>query len=169
MAPRSLPWIAIQQLKFAVGDVGLRHGSGHCQQRKLSSLVPVRMTNDHPFLTTQHRLCNLKRPDVSSLQGLQRMLTQDGEELSSLSNPLVSVDQLTTSSSQLDGIPPELESSLRYAGARLIQTAGILLRVPQETTVQAIVLFYRFYVGPEGGSFWVNSLTVSRYKSCPGG
>lgn len=89
------------------------------------------------------------------------MSSQSQEDLSSLSNPLVTADQLSTSSSQLDGVPPEWESSLRYTGAKMTQAAGILLRLPQETIVQAIVLFYRFYVGPEGGSFRVNALMVS--------
>lgn len=78
--------------------------------------------------------------------------------LSALSNPLVTPDQLTTTSSQLDGIPVDLEASLRFTGAQLTQAAGILLRLPQELIVQAIVLFYRFYVGSEGGSFLINSV-----------
>ncbi|KAI9854081.1 MAG: Cyclin-L1 [Vezdaea acicularis] len=67
-------------------------------------------------------------------------------------NSLASPDQLTTSSSQLDGVPLELEDSLRYAGARLTQAAGILLRLQQDTIAQAIVLFFRFWVGPDGGN-----------------
>lgn len=71
---------------------------------------------------------------------------------SPLANPLASVAQLETSGSQLDGIPPDLEDSIRYAGARLTQAAGILLRLPQEVIAQAIVVFMRFWVGSEGGS-----------------
>ncbi len=78
----------------------------------------------------------------------------------SLSNPLATVEQLSSSSSQLDGVPADLESSLRFAGAQLTQAAGILLRLPQEIIAQAIVLFYRFYVGSEGGSFRINALKV---------
>lgn len=81
-------------------------------------------------------------------------------DVSSLSNPLATVEQLSTSSSQLDGVPPELESSLRFAGAQLTQAAGILLRLPQDIIAQAIVIFHRFYVGSEGGSFRINALKV---------
>ena len=82
------------------------------------------------------------------------------EQLLSLSNPLVTIDQLSTSSSQLDGVPADLESSLRFAGAQLTQAAGILLRLPQEIIAQAIVIFYRFYVGSDGGSFRINAVKV---------
>ncbi|CAD6579027.1 MAG: hypothetical protein ASARMPREDX12_009042 [Alectoria sarmentosa] len=82
----------------------------------------------------------------------------EAEQLSSLSNPLATVDQLSTSSSQLDGVPADLESSLRFAGAQLTQAAGILLRLPQEIIAQAIVVFHRFYLGSEGGSFRINAL-----------
>ncbi|OCK78576.1 hypothetical protein K432DRAFT_301675 [Lepidopterella palustris CBS 459.81] len=69
-----------------------------------------------------------------------------------LANPLATVAQLSSSGSQLDGIPPDLEDSIRFAGARLTQAAGILLRLPQEIIAQAIIIFTRFWVGPEGGS-----------------
>ncbi|KAI4668866.1 uncharacterized protein J4E78_002694 [Alternaria triticimaculans] len=71
---------------------------------------------------------------------------------SPLANPLATVAQLETSGSQLDGIPPTLEDFIRFAGARLTQAAGILLRLPQEVIAQAIVIFMRFWLGPEGGS-----------------
>ena len=87
-------------------------------------------------------------------------MTQEPEQVSSLSNPLVTIDQLSTSSSQLDGVPADLEDSLRFAGAQLTQAAGILLRLPQEIIAQAIVIFYRFYIGSEGGSFKINSVKV---------
>ena len=73
-------------------------------------------------------------------------------QLSPLANPLATVAQLETSGSQLDGIPPDLEDSIRFAGARLTQAAGILLRLPQEVVAQAIVIYMRFWLGPEGGS-----------------
>ncbi|KAI4222230.1 MAG: hypothetical protein L6R36_006292 [Xanthoria steineri] len=76
----------------------------------------------------------------------------EGETLSSLSNPLATVEQLSNSSSSLDGVPPSLESSVRFAGLQITQAAGILLRMPQEIIAQAMVIFTRFYLGPEGGS-----------------
>lgn len=82
-------------------------------------------------------------------------------EIYSIANPLVTIEQLSTSSSQLDGVPADLEASIRYAGAKLTQAAGIQLRLPQEVIAQAIVIFMRFYVGPEGGSFLINSAKVA--------
>ncbi|KAF1932924.1 uncharacterized protein M421DRAFT_53242 [Didymella exigua CBS 183.55] len=71
---------------------------------------------------------------------------------SPLANPLASVAQLESSGSQLDGISQDLEESVRYAGARLTQAAGVLLRLPQEVIAQAVIVFMRFWVGTEGGS-----------------
>ena len=71
---------------------------------------------------------------------------------SPLANPLATVAQLEESGSRLDGVPVDLENSVRFAGARLTQAAGILLRLPQEVTAQAMVVFMRFWVGSEGGS-----------------
>lgn len=53
------------------------------------------------------------------------------DHLASLSNPLITIDQLSSSSSQLDGLSSELEASVRLAGVQLTQAAGILLRLPQ--------------------------------------
>jgi hypothetical protein len=74
-------------------------------------------------------------------------------QVSDFANPLASEYQLSNSGSQLDGIPPDLERSIRFAGARLTQSAGILLRLPQEVIAQATITFTRFGIGPEGGSF----------------
>ncbi|KAF2267901.1 cyclin-like protein [Lojkania enalia] len=71
---------------------------------------------------------------------------------SPLANPLATVAQLESSSSQLNGIPLDLEDSIRFAGARLTQAAGVLLRLPQEVIAHAIVIFTRFWAGSEGGS-----------------
>lgn len=71
---------------------------------------------------------------------------------SPLANPLATVAQLESSGSQLDGIPQDLEDSIRYAGARLTQAAGVLLRLPQEVIAQAIIVFMRFWVAADGGS-----------------
>ena len=91
-------------------------------------------------------------------------MSPENTNLYSLTNPLVTPEQLTTTSSQLDGITPDLEASLRYVGAQLIQAAGVLLRLPQDVVVQATVILYRFYVGAEGGSFKINAVKV---LTCP--
>ena len=73
-------------------------------------------------------------------------------ELSHLANPLASSTQLETSATQLDGVPRELEDSVRFETARLLQAAGILLCLPQELIAQSVVILYRYWIGPDGGS-----------------
>ncbi|PGH10120.1 hypothetical protein AJ80_07570 [Polytolypa hystricis UAMH7299] len=77
--------------------------------------------------------------------------------LDTLSNPLATLTQLANSSSSLDGVPADLEASVRYAAAKLTQVAGVLLRLPQDTIAKAIVIFTRFWAGPEGGSLAIHS------------
>jgi hypothetical protein len=47
---------------------------------------------------------------------------------------------------------PDLEVSIKYESSRLIQAAGILLHLPQELIAEVIIIFSRFWLGPEGGS-----------------
>lgn len=83
-------------------------------------------------------------------------------ELENLSNPLATPEQLSSSSSFIDGVAPDLEASTRFAGAQLTQAAGILLRLSQDIIAQAIVTFTRFWAGPEGGSLRIYSVKVIR-------
>ena len=69
-----------------------------------------------------------------------------------LVNPLATNEQLQYSSSQIDGVPVDVENSVRFAACRLIQAAGRLLGLPQDIVAQAIVIFTRFWVGADGGS-----------------
>ena len=77
-----------------------------------------------------------------------------------LSNALATPDQLSSSSSSIDAVPPDLEASIRFAGAQLTQAAGVLLRLSQDIVAQAIVTFTRFWIGPEGGSLRIYSVKV---------
>lgn len=77
-----------------------------------------------------------------------------------LSNALATPDQLTSSSSSIDAVSPDLEASIRFAGAQLTQAAGVLLRLSQDIVAQAIVTFTRFWIGPEGGSLRIYSVKV---------
>ncbi|KAK5016228.1 cyclin-like protein [Cryomyces antarcticus] len=79
-------------------------------------------------------------------------MTINTRKPSQLWNPLATAEQLATSRSQQDGVPADLEASIRFAGARLTQAAGILLQLPQEIIAQAVVLFTRFWIGVDGGS-----------------
>lgn len=86
-------------------------------------------------------------------------------EPSHLLNPLATSLQLETSASQLDGLPSELEDSVRFETARLTQAAGILLRLPQEIIAQAIVILQRVWTGPDGGSLLEHDSKV-RVNTC---
>lgn len=80
--------------------------------------------------------------------------------LKHLSNALATPDQLSNSSSSLDGVPSDLETSVRCAGAQLTQSAGVLLRLSQDVIAQAIVTFTRFWLGADGGSLRIYSVKV---------
>ena len=71
---------------------------------------------------------------------------------SHLINPLATPAHLETSATQLDGIPKDLEDSVRYETTRLLEASGILLRLPQEIIAQSIVLLARFWSGADGAS-----------------
>lgn len=88
--------------------------------------------------------------------------------LKQLSNALTTPDQLSSSSSSIDGIPPDLETSIRFAGAQLTQAAGVLLRLSQDVIAQAIVTFTRFWIGTEGGSLRIYSVKVCTPQSAFG-
>ncbi|EMC92667.1 hypothetical protein BAUCODRAFT_76639 [Baudoinia panamericana UAMH 10762] len=73
-------------------------------------------------------------------------------EASHLVHSTVSSRQLETSASQLDGIPRDLEDSVRYQTTRMMLIAGIFLRLPQELIAQSVVVLQRFWTGADGGS-----------------
>ncbi|KAJ5134106.1 hypothetical protein N7448_000873 [Penicillium atrosanguineum] len=83
------------------------------------------------------------------------MLPTNG--LKHLSNALATPDQLSSSSSSIDGVPSDLETSIRCAGAQLTQAAGVLLHLSQDVIAQAIVIFTRFWLGTDGGSLRIYS------------
>jgi hypothetical protein len=76
----------------------------------------------------------------------------DIETTSHLVNALARPDQVAHSNSQQNGVSADLERSMLFAGARITQTAGILLRLPQDIVAQAVVVFQRFWIGDEGGN-----------------
>lgn len=55
-----------------------------------------------------------------------------GKILLTLQNATLSKEKLEdTTISQMDGLPKDIEMDLRILGCELIQTAGILLKLPQ--------------------------------------
>lgn len=58
-----------------------------------------------------------------------------GKILLSLTNCLLPEEKLTPTPSKIDGLDCETEIDLRILGCELIQTAGILLKLPQVSNV----------------------------------
>ena len=71
-----------------------------------------------------------EKPNCDSLAGVKSAKVH-GNVIISLENCLLSEDRLSCTPSSLDGLDPETEMDLRILGCELIQTAGILLRLPQ--------------------------------------
>ncbi|CAG8472998.1 5644_t:CDS:2 [Diversispora eburnea] len=63
----------------------------------------------------------------------------------SLQNAILTYEQLEVTPSRKDGISEDLEENLRKFGCEFIQSAGILLRLPQVAMATAQVLFQRFF------------------------
>lgn len=68
-----------------------------------------------------------------------------GKIILTLENCLLPDVKLEPTPSQLDGLDRETESDLRILGCELIQTAGILLKLPQVAMATGQVLFQRFF------------------------
>lgn len=62
-----------------------------------------------------------------------------------LENCILSPEKLSNTPSMQDGLDPELETDLRSIGCEMIQSAGILLRLPQVAMATGQVLYQRFY------------------------
>jgi hypothetical protein len=71
---------------------------------------------------------------------------------SHLINPLASPAHLEISASQLDGVPRDLEDSIRHETTRLLEATGILLHLPQEIVARSVVILSRFWLGADGTS-----------------
>ncbi|XP_078064459.1 cyclin-L1a isoform X1 [Mustelus asterias] len=62
-----------------------------------------------------------------------------------IDNSLIPEEKLSPTPSMQDGLDLEVETDLRILGCELIQSAGILLRLPQVAMATAQVLFQRFF------------------------
>lgn len=62
-----------------------------------------------------------------------------------LENSLIPEPKLDQTPSRLDGLDAETEKDLRILGCELIQTAGILLKLPQVAMATGQVIFQRFF------------------------
>ncbi|XP_071454997.1 cyclin-L1-like isoform X2 [Hetaerina americana] len=68
-----------------------------------------------------------------------------GKVVLTLKNCLLPEEKLSPTPSQVDGLDQGTETDLRILGCELIQTAGILLKLPQVAMATGQVLFQRFY------------------------
>ena len=91
----------------------------------------------------QLRFYMAEKANCYSLAGVKS--AKVGGNIISLENCPLSEDRLSRTPSSLDGLDPETEMDLRILGCELIQTAGILLRLPQVAMATGQVLFHRFY------------------------
>ena len=64
-------------------------------------------------------------------QGLHSLPRDFSRVVLTLDNVLYSKEKLSVTPSMLDGLDKETELELRMLGCELIQTAGILLKLPQ--------------------------------------
>ncbi|XP_033970516.1 cyclin-L1a isoform X2 [Trematomus bernacchii] len=62
-----------------------------------------------------------------------------------IDNSLIPEESLSPTPSMLDGLDLNTETDLRILGCELIQSAGILLRLPQVAMATGQVLFHRFF------------------------
>ncbi|XP_061790113.1 cyclin-L1a isoform X1 [Nerophis lumbriciformis] len=62
-----------------------------------------------------------------------------------IDNSLIPEERLSPTPSMLDGLDLHAETDLRILGCELIQSAGILLRLPQVAMATGQVLFHRFF------------------------
>ncbi|KAK9506158.1 hypothetical protein O3M35_008143 [Rhynocoris fuscipes] len=86
-----------------------------------------------------------QKPEINSSSVAKSTTKPYGKIELSLNNVLLPEDKLTNTPSRLDGMDPDTETDLRVLGCELIQTAGILLKLPQVAMATGQVLFQRFY------------------------
>lgn len=82
---------------------------------------------------------------ATNVEGSNTQTKKYGKVVLTLDNVLLTPEKLAVSPSQQDGLDKEIETDLRILGCELIQTSGILLRLPQVAMATGQVLFQRFY------------------------
>lgn len=87
--------------------------------------------------------------------------------VSLLSNPLATPDQLLSIPSDADSVPIALRTSLLWGAGTLIQSTGVILRLPQTTIATAIILLQRYYLLRSlRSSALIDTAHGSLYLSC---
>jgi hypothetical protein len=67
-----------------------------------------------------------------------------GKIVLTLDNVLIPEDKLSPTPSELDGLDSETEMELRMLGCELIQTSGILLKLPQVSNLSFFARLERY-------------------------
>ncbi|ORZ11385.1 cyclin-like protein, partial [Lobosporangium transversale] len=86
---------------------------------------------------------------------------------------LLTLEQLQRTPSREDGISEEQEDHMRQYGCHLIQTAGILLKLPQVAMATAQILFQRFFYQASLRKFAIRDISMgsvflaSKVEECP--
>jgi hypothetical protein len=75
-----------------------------------------------------------QRPENNSSAVSKVMSKPYGKIELSLNNVLLPEEKISNTPSKVDGLDFETETDLRILGCELIQTAGILLKLPQVST-----------------------------------
>ncbi|XP_067012757.1 cyclin-L1 [Anabrus simplex] len=88
-------------------------------------------------------MANSKPEDASVISNVVKK--PYGGVILTLENCLLPKEKLFPTPSYIDGLEQETETDLRILGCELIQTAGILLKLPQVAMATGQVLFQRFY------------------------
>jgi len=104
------------------------------------------LTKKSLLLTTQWVMCKMETATMTFTDVTHdcHKLKQPTKVLLTLSNVLLPKEKLTSTPSMIDGLDFETEVDLRIVGCKWIQTAGILLKLPQ---VKLFVLFcHRIYI-----------------------
>lgn len=77
-----------------------------------------------------------------------------GKVVLTLKNCILPEEKLSPTPSQVDGLDVETETDLRILGCELMQTAGILLKLPQVS----YILFFLV----NGGIIWIREIFISQ-------
>ncbi|TPX39511.1 hypothetical protein SeMB42_g06348 [Synchytrium endobioticum] len=91
----------------------------------------------------------------------------------SLQNTVASYEQLLQTPSQRDAITTDFEMQVRAFGCELIESAGILLKLPQVAISTAEVLLHRFYYTSSLSKFGIRDIAMgaiflaSKVEECP--
>ncbi|XP_073705765.1 cyclin-L1 isoform X3 [Garra rufa] len=87
-------------------------------------------------------------PHLNTPPNSQGILIGDkvySEVFLAIDSSIIPEERFSTTPSMLDGLDHETETDLRILGCELIQSAGILLRLPQVAMATGQVLFQRFF------------------------